>query len=112
MYILIPGLICLIIIIVITIVIFKKVHESRKRTVTYCRGERSGQINSKEEGRACNLVPDKFRSVLKIVTLYIYIYTTKGLYNHVVTKFSNILLPLLNFAVNIVYYWCYMPSSP
>ena len=39
-YILIPGVICLVIIVVITLVIFKKVHESKKRTVTYCRGER------------------------------------------------------------------------
>ena len=38
-YILIPGLVCLVIIVVITVVLFKKVHEKRKRRITYCRGE-------------------------------------------------------------------------
>ena len=41
----------------------------------------------------------KFKLVLKIVTLY----TMKAA---VVTKCSDVLLPLLNFAVFTVYYWC------
>ena len=50
-----------------------------------------------------------FKSGLKIVTLYMYYtHTTKAV---VVTKCSNVLLPLLNFVVYTVYYWCYMPSS-
>ena len=38
-YILIPGLICVVIIVVVTIVIFKKVYENNKRSVAYCRGK-------------------------------------------------------------------------
>ena len=39
-YILVPGLIFLVIIIVVTVVMFKIVHEKRKRRVTYCKGEK------------------------------------------------------------------------
>ena len=63
-------------------------------------------IKAPKEKRTCNLIPGKIHKfVLKIVTLY----TTKAV---VVTKCSNVLLPLLNFAVYTVYYWCYMPSTP
>lgn len=48
-YILIPGLVCFVIIVVVTLVIFKKVHESRKRTVTYCRGETVQQVGLRPE---------------------------------------------------------------
>ena len=43
-YILVPGLVCVCIIIVVSLVICKKVHEKRKRSVSYCRGER-GVVN-------------------------------------------------------------------
>ena len=39
-YIMVPGLVGVVIIIVISLVICKKVHEKKKRSVTYCRGER------------------------------------------------------------------------
>ena len=48
-YILIPGVILVVIIVVITLVLFKKVHESKKRTVTYCRGE-GGREGRREGG--------------------------------------------------------------
>ncbi len=38
-YIIVPGIIFVVIIIVINVVIFKKVHETRRRSVTYCKGE-------------------------------------------------------------------------
>jgi hypothetical protein len=41
-YILVPGLVGVVIIIVISLVICKKVQERKKRTVSYCRGERAG----------------------------------------------------------------------
>ncbi len=38
-YIIVPGIIFVVIIIVINVVIFKKIHETRRRSVTYCKGE-------------------------------------------------------------------------
>lgn len=38
-YIFVPGLVCVVIIIVISLVICKKVQERKKRSIAYCRGE-------------------------------------------------------------------------
>ncbi len=38
-YIIVPGIVFVVIIIVINVIIFKKVHETRRRSVTYCKGE-------------------------------------------------------------------------
>lgn len=38
-YIIVPGIVFVVVIIVINVIIFKKVHETRRRSVTYCKGE-------------------------------------------------------------------------
>ena len=43
-YILVPGLVGVVIIIVISLVICKKVQERKKRSVSYCRGEGRGEM--------------------------------------------------------------------
>ena len=61
-----------------------------------------GLIDSKEEER-CNLASGKIQIIAKNsnTIILLYYYTTKAV---VVANFSNVLLPLLDFAVYTEYY--------